>query len=220
MKAIENIIFDLDGTLIDSSDGVVTAINYSFEKVGLPAQDADALKGYIGYPLPEMYRQYTDIPYDELLRYFQVKAAETVVSSTTVLPHVEDIVSCLQNRGYRLAVASTKIRPHIDGIVERFGWQSMFAALSGGDEVERVKPDPEILNLTLQRLQADRSRTVLIGDTINDVKAAQAVPMKVVAVASPYGGRDVVQASGPDFFIDSIEELLSLFPRREKAVQG
>ncbi len=207
---IHNIVFDLDGTLIDSSNGVVEAVNYSLRKMGQAEQPADVIKSYIGYPLSQMYMQFSDAPVADLYRHFQHKAAETVVSSTDILPGVEPVLRRLKAGGYRLAVASTKIRRHIDGIVEKLRWQDLLSVYTGGDEVHRVKPDPEILLLTLQRLAATPEETLVVGDTVNDILAARAVPMKVVAITSPYGGCEKVIEAGPDYHINSIDELIEL----------
>ena len=213
---IRNIIFDLDGTLIDSSDGVVEAVNYSLREMGEEEQPAELIKTFIGYPLSQMYQTITDAPVRELYGHFQKKAAETVVASTTILPNVEATLADLRNEGYRLSIASTKIKRHIDGIVEKFGWQDMIAAYSGGDEVTAVKPDPEIFHLTLSRIGGAPENTIVVGDTINDILAAKAVPMPVVAVDSPYGGRQRLLDAGPDYFIGSIADLPGLLQGLQK----
>jgi len=204
---IKNIIFDLDGTLIDSSDGVVEAVNYSLEKMGEAPQADDAIKPFIGYPLREMYPHFSSAPFEELYRYFQEKATETIISSTVILPGVENVIAQLKADGYKMAIASTKIIRHINGIVDKFQWQRYFSVVSGGDEVERVKPDPMIFRLTLERMKAKAKETVVIGDTINDVLAGKAVPMKVIAVASPYGNPKRVMESGPDHFVHAIGDI-------------
>ncbi|UCG62125.1 MAG: HAD family hydrolase [Candidatus Zixiibacteriota bacterium] len=213
---VRNVVFDLDGTLIDSSDGVVEAVNYSLRKMGEAEQRPEVIKAFIGYPLSQMYPQFTRAPVRELYRHFQQKAAETVVSSTDILPGVELTLHRLKATGFQLAIASTKIRRHIDGIVEKFCWHDLISAYSGGDEVEKVKPDPEILLLTLRRMGAMPAETIVVGDTVNDVLAARAVPMKVVGINSPYGGREKVIDAGPDYFIDSIEELVELLDNLKK----
>jgi phosphoglycolate phosphatase len=208
--AVRNIIFDFDGTLIDSSDGVVEAVNYSLRQVDEPEQPPEVIKRFIGYPLSQMYPRFSSHPVSELYRLFQQKAAQTVVASARALPGVETVLYQLQQEGFRLAIASTKIRVHIDGIVEKLGWTGLIAAYTGGDEVERVKPDPEILRVTLSRLKAADVETLVVGDTVNDVKAARAVPMRVAAVESPYGGREKLLHTNPDFFIESIDDLSEL----------
>lgn len=213
---IRNIIFDLDGTLIDSSDGVVEAVNYSLRQMGQPEQPPASIKSFIGYPLSQMYASFTQVSPEELSRHFQVKAAETVVASTMPLPGVETTMRSLRNSGLRLAVASTKIKKHIEGIVAKFGWQDLLSVCVGGDEVARVKPDPEILHEALSRLSADPDETLVVGDTINDILAARAVPITTVAVSSPYGGSDKLLAAGPDFFIGSISELTNVLAELKK----
>jgi pyrophosphatase PpaX len=205
-----NVILDLDGTLIDSSEGVVDAVNYSLRMMGEPEQPPTKITPFIGFSLEEMYPHFSDAPYTELKKHFQVRAAHTVIASTRKLPGADEVVRELHDRGYRLAVASTKIRRHIIGILEKCGWHDLITAFAGGDEVERVKPSPEILTLTLLRMDAKKDETVLVGDTINDIHAAQAATMKVIAVNSPYGGRDSVLASKPDYFVETIDGVLTI----------
>lgn len=207
MNRVRNLIFDLDGTLIDSSEGVVAAVNYSLQRMGQPTQPAETIKKYIGYPMERMYADFTDAPADELQAHFQEKAAQTIVVSTVVLPGVSEVLQLLADRGYRMAVASTKVRRHVDGILAKFSWSPIFEVTLGSDDVAVPKPAPDIFRLVLTRLRAKPSQTVVIGDTVNDVLAARAVPMTVVAVSSPFGDERDLRASGPDFFIRSIKDL-------------
>ncbi|HOP08162.1 MAG TPA: HAD family hydrolase [candidate division Zixibacteria bacterium] len=213
MNRIENVVFDLDGTLIDSSEGVVAAVNYSLEQMGEPHQSPELIKAYIGYPLSAMYPNFTDKPLDELYRHFQVKAAETVISSTVALPGVEKAIRLLYEQGYRLAIATTKVKRHLDGILSLLNWQDFFVVGVGGDEVDRVKPDPEAFQLTLTRMKADPRTTLVVGDTENDVLAAKAVPLPVAAIRSPYGDDIRLRATDPDYFLDHISELPDLIAR-------
>lgn len=209
MSHIKNIIFDLDGTLIDSSDGVVEAVNYSLKMMGDPEQPPDIIKPFIGYPLSKMYLHFSDKPVKELYHHFQIKAAETVVESTVILPHVEQVLKELQNNKYTMAIATTKIRIHVEGIIDKLNWHRLFPIFAGGDEVKKVKPEPDIFKLVVSRMKADPEKTIVVGDTENDIYAAHAVPLPVIAVKSPYNGHDKRLAdSKPDYFINSIKELL------------
>ena len=210
MRAVRYIIFDLDGTLVDSSDGIVESVNYSLEMMNLPCESPERIMQYIGYPLSKMYADFTDADPQELYRHFQTKAADTVVSSSAALAGADQVVRQLKEAGFKLAIGTTKIRSHVDRIVSRFGWDDLFDTWVGGDEVKQVKPAPDAFRLALERLKADAAEAVVVGDTINDIRAAQAVPMKVIGVKSPYGGSDEVRALDPDFFMETISELPSL----------
>ena len=206
----KHLIFDLDGTLIDSSDGVVEAVNYSLTQMGEAPQPPDIIKPYIGYPLEQMYPNFTDAPYKELYAHFTVRAAETVVASTTALPHVEEVLARLHKTDIKLAIGTTKIKRHVDGIIAKLEWHNYFDVLVGGDEAVRFKPDPAVFQIALKRLNANPANTMVVGDTINDVLAAKAVPMAVTAVASPYGDSETLVASEPDHFIKDIRQLPEL----------
>ncbi len=207
------VILDLDGTLIDSSPGVVEAVNYSLCQMGEPPQPPDAIKAFIGFPLSQMYSNFTAAPVAELYRHFRVKAEKAVVASTTALPGAEETLRRLKEDGYRLAIATTKVRCNVDGILGKLGWRDYFDTTVTGDEVPRVKPDPAAFRLALRQMSMKAFEALAVGDTINDVLAAQAVPMRVIALASPYGGREKVLAAAPDSFIESIAELPGLLTR-------
>jgi len=215
LKTIRCLIFDFDGTLIDSSDGVVDAVNYSLRRMGADEQPPERIKAFIGYPLSQMYPVFTDVPVAELYAHFRVRAAETVVAASVPLEGVEETLSRLRQSGYLMAVASTKVREHINGIVVKLGWRDYFRALVGGDEVAHVKPDPEMFRVALTRLGAMADESLVIGDTINDILAARAVPMASVAVNSPYGGRAQLQASRPDHFIETLSDLPALLANHD-----
>ena len=210
---IKNLIFDLDGTLIDSSAGVVEAVNYSLKMVGAPPQEAAAIKKFIGYSLATMYPHFTDAPYDELRRHFRVKASEVIVRSTVLLPNVAEVLQYLHGRGYRMAIATTKVRPNIDGILDKFQWRSIFPVSVGGDEVSQVKPAPDAFRLALERLKARPEESLVVGDTINDVLAARKIPMRVAAVRSPFGDSNELEAAEPDFMLGSLSELKEVLDR-------
>lgn len=213
--SIRSIIFDLDGTLIDSSDGVVEAVNYALRQVGKAPFPAEVIKTYIGYPLETMFADLTDAPVSELRHHFQVRAAHTVVSSTIMLHDVAATLAYLKQRGYRMAIATTKIRFHVDAIITKFDWQDLFLAAVGGDEVPRVKPDPDALLLALSRMGSRPEETIMVGDTVNDILAAQAVPMLVAGVRSPYGGADRLRAANPDYLIDGLPGLTEVLDTLE-----
>ena len=213
MKQIRSIIFDLDGTLIDSSEGVVDAVNYSLRQVGSSEQPPEKIKPFIGFPLSRMYPEFTDAPMKELFRHFQERAAQVMDVKTVALNGAETVLRQLKGEGYRLAVATTKIRRHIDGILTKLDWVGFFEATVGGDEVAKVKPDPEAFRLALSKLKTTPAEALVVGDTINDVQAARGVPVTVVAVNSPYGGRYELVAARPDHFVERIAELPALLGR-------
>lgn len=207
MRSSRFLVFDLDGTLIDSSAGVMEAVNYSLRMTRHPERESAEISRWIGFPLEKMYADFGVGPFTELYQHFQRRAAESVVRSSEPLAGAESTVRLLHERGWRMAIATTKVRRHVEAIIGKFGWHDMFPIIVGGDDVARVKPDPEAFRLAMSRLGAKPENTLVIGDTTNDVLAARAIPVPVVAVVSPYGGHEGLLAACPDYVIDTISEL-------------
>jgi HAD superfamily hydrolase (TIGR01509 family) len=211
IRLVNHIIFDLDGTLIDSSYGVAEAVNYALATVGERPRSHDKIARFIGYPLEEMFKTFTDAPADKLNAAFQVRARHSVVASAVALPGVGELLPRLHSAGYRMAIATTKFKIHTEGIIRKLGWEDYFAALVSGDEVARVKPAPDALELTLRRLGAEPDDTVMIGDTINDIIAARAAGItKIIAVESPFGA-DKIATYEPDLMITRFADLEEVF---------
>ena len=99
IKRIRHVVFDFDGTLADSSDGVVEAVNYSLRKVGSLERRADEIKPFIGFPLTHMYPHFTEAPIAELYTYFREKADISVPEATKALPGADETIRALHRQG-------------------------------------------------------------------------------------------------------------------------
>jgi len=213
LNRIKNIIFDLDGTLIDSSRGIVEAVNYALAESGDKLRTHEEIVPYIGYPLSQMFPNFSERSTSELYDLFREKAIQSIVPSTEALPEVENVLEHFYSEGYQMSIATTKIRAHIEGILDKLEWRKYFHSVIGGDEVKQVKPNPEMFLTAIERLDATIANTVVVGDTENDIIAAQAIPVKSVAVKCPYGGEEKVIALKPDFYLNSISELPDIFSK-------
>lgn len=207
-KGIENLIFDLDGTLIDSSRGVVEATNYSLRSLGEPLRDEEEIKRFIGYPLEEMFRAFSDKPFAELWKYFVVRSKEVMAGSARPLDGADQILHELHRRGYKLGIGTTKIKIHVEKILDKFGWQELIDSYAGADDVSSVKPNPEVFIKLMALMGAGLNNTVVIGDTANDVYAAKGASLPVIAVRSPYGRNDELEKSRPDIIINNLKDVL------------
>ena len=204
---IKAVIFDLDGTLIDSSEGIVEAFNYALKQFNLPQQPHDKIAPMIGFPLESMFQELIGISKPEMKNAFRTKAMETVVEASRPLGGVNEVVGSLFNSGYKMGIATTKIRAHIDGILEKLEWEEFFTAVIGGDEVMQVKPHPEQFEHLLKKMNCGAESSVVVGDTINDILAARQLGITEIAVRSPYGNSIQVQQLRPHFFLEDINEL-------------
>ena len=207
------LVFDLDGTLIDSSRGVVKCTNYALAKHGDPERPPDEIKRFIGYPLDEMFPVFSDAPVEQLKAAFHEMSRKVMIEDAVFLPNTGDVLDFLHRQGYIMAVATTKYSQNTRGLIERFNWTKYFKALASGDEVPRVKPAPDLIYLALERISAPPDQTVMIGDTVNDVQAARNAGVKAIVIRSPFGNDDV-SAHNPELILDNILQLKEIFRKQ------
>jgi len=210
---IRHIIFDLDGVLIDSSEGVIAATNFALESMNEAPRRPDEIRSFIGYPLDKMFGAFSDGSYTEFWKLFQQRAKETVVDSTHSLDGADEVLHELSRRGYILGLGTTKISPHIKKILHKMNWTDLFTATLGSDQVSRVKPDPEVFDRVRSLIGGHPDNTVVVGDTVNDIYAARGASLRSIGVKSPFGGLDRLEESHPDLLIEHIKELLNYFTK-------
>ncbi len=207
---IKNLIFDLDGTLIDSSAGVVEATNYALISIGEKPRGADEIISFIGFPLEDMFSSFSSKSYRQFWHYFQEKAIESIVSSSLPIGEADTVIRELYRRGYRLAIATTKMRVHVDKILAKLGWGEYFASFVGADDVSMVKPAPDAIIKAMELIEGEKSNSLVVGDTVNDVLAAKGAGIPVIAVKSIFGRYEELQKSRPDIILDRLDEILAV----------
>lgn len=212
LNSIRFLIFDLDGTLVDTSSGVVQSVNATLKFFGEPPRTDREIIKFIGFPLLEMFSAFSSKPYNLLWQKFQELGKDVITESAIAIDGVTETLVELRKRGYRLGIGTTKIHYHLEKIVRKFSWQETFEALVGADDVSRVKPHPDAFLKAMAILNGSETNTLIVGDTINDILAAKAASLPVALVESPYGNSDYPPIAAPDLKLKRISDLLSLLP--------
>ncbi|MGA2992688.1 MAG: HAD-IA family hydrolase [Candidatus Korobacteraceae bacterium] len=211
---IKLLIFDLDGTLVDSQIDLANAINYMLRQYRRPELPVDIVAGYIGDGANMLVRRSLGDPqdenfvreaYDTFVKFYR----EHALDHTCVYPGVMDALRAIRaaaNGRLQMAVLTNKpVRPS-ERIVKGLGLDDLFVRVYGGNSFETKKPDPlGALNL-LRETATEPAEAVMIGDSQNDVLTARNAGMWSVGVT--YGfSPDSLQANPPDVLIDSPHEL-------------
>lgn len=210
LAGIRHLIFDLDGTLVDSSEGVVIATNYALAKIGEPPRRSDEIIPFIGCPLEDMFQAFSKGLYGEFWRHFQEKGETVIASKTRAIGVADEVLRELHRKKYVLGIGTTKMRIHVAKILALLKWDDIISAYVGADDVTRVKPAPDAFLKAMAELGGNINNTLVVGDTINDVLAAKAAGLAIVAVKSPFGHKDELERSDPDFILESLADLPSL----------
>lgn len=207
---LQGVLFDFDGTLIDSADGIVEAINFALGELGESLAPPIEITRSIGYPLDLLFARYTQAPYDRCYQLFRMRADVSVPKAAEPLEGAETILQVLSAAGFRLAIVTTKSRLHLDRSLEKLGWHHYFAITVSKDDVLKLKPDPEPFQRAVRLLGIRPDEAIVVGDTENDIRSAHDAGLFAVGVRSPYDGHDRLVASSPDWLLESIADLPQL----------
>jgi pyrophosphatase PpaX len=207
----ETVLFDLDGTVVDSGAIILASMRHATREVlGRDYSDEELMQAVGG---PGLEAQMHALAPEHVERLVTVYRAhnEPLHEDLEACVGMGDVLVQLREEGRRLGVVTAKRRSTVELAFDRVPLGHLFEAIVGGDETERHKPDPEPLLLGAQRLGADPTATAYVGDSPFDVRAAKAAGMFAVAVTwGRIHDRARLEAEEPGAIVDTAEELLGV----------
>jgi phosphoglycolate phosphatase len=211
---LPTIVFDLDGTLVDTAPDLVATLNVVLAREGLQPVAYDDGRLMIGRGAREMVEQGIKangrlLPageIDRLVRDFITHYADHIAVRSQPFDGVEATLDQLAGSGCRLAVCTNKLEWLSLRLLETFKLRSRFRAICGRDTFGVSKPDPTILNRTIERAGGDITRAIMIGDSATDIATARAASVPVIAVDFGYTDIPVAELK-PDRVVSTFSEL-------------
>lgn len=204
------LIFDLDGTISDPSQGIGRCFAYALEAHGLEPVSDEQVTSAIGPPLDESFRGFCpgadEATILSLVAKYRERYGEVGYAENRLYPGVESVLQALSSGGTPLAVCTSKRADFAKKILAMFGLLSLFRFVDGGD-VGIGKGDQ--LAALLERREIDRS-SIMIGDRAVDVAAAKANGLRSVGVLWGFGGERELREAGPETLLRSTSELAGL----------
>ncbi len=215
---LDAVIFDLDGTLVDTARDIRRALNDTLQRAGRPALDLPSVKAMVGDGFTKLVeRRFLaggTLPDARTLTRAQADCAARYTAEpcreSQPYPGILQLLAALRAKGRKLGVCTNKPKGATDVILQGLGLSDYFDWVVGGDSLSRRKPDPAPVLAVLERLEASPSASLFIGDSRNDLRAARAAGLKVWLHPSGYG-RDDVRALGADGIIEDFGELAARF---------
>lgn len=209
---VRALIFDLDGTLIDSQRDLILSVNAMLREMGRQELHEDTISGYIGHGAPQLVRRALggnarDEECDRALQFFLAHYNEHKLDNTCAYPGVPEALERLAP--YPMAILTNKpVRVSVR-ILEGLGLAKYFRVVYGGNSFETKKPDPFGANTILQEFATPPNEAVVIGDSEVDVQTARNAGTLAAAVNYGFGTHD--RAAHPaDIYLDSLTDLVSL----------
>jgi phosphoglycolate phosphatase len=214
-RAVRGLLFDLDGTLIDSTADLAASGNWLRRQQGLDALSAEQIGSYVGDGAESMVRRLLNRPEGDLgslvedyKRYYN----EHCLEQTRLYPGVGSTLEQLRARGYKMAVVTNKPERISKRILDGLNVGACFGSVIGGNTCVNKKPHPEPLLLACAQLGLEPGAFVMIGDSRVDVEAGHNAGMPSAGILGGIGAEDLLRAAGPDLLLERFTDLLDKLP--------
>jgi phosphoglycolate phosphatase len=214
MTSTPTVVFDLDGTLVDTAPDLISALNFVLAREGLPPVPLASARNMIGAGARKLIERGLEVEGREaspaelarLTDDFVAYYAEHIADASRPFDGLEPALDDLAASGYRVAVCTNKLEWLSKRLLDQLNLSSRFAAICGADTFGVAKPDPAILRQTVARAGGEMSSTIMVGDAGPDIGVARRAGVPVIGVS--FGYTDVpVSELKPDRVIDHMSEL-------------
>jgi phosphoglycolate phosphatase len=205
------VLFDLDGTLVDSYAALADAVNYARRQHGLHDLATDSIREFVGDGLERLLNRAFDgdVP-PTATDDFETRYDEICCSQSRVLADVEATLSALSHRGVAMAVCTNKPTAFSRKILEFLNLAPFFRAIVGPDLAGARKPQAQHVLRTLEAIQCAPSEALFVGDMPVDVEAAHNSGIAVAVVATGSSTSSALRAAGPDHYLDRLADLVQI----------
>lgn len=213
------LIFDLDGTLIDSKLDLAHAVNATRRMMLLPPLDHEIIYSYVGNGAPVLIRraigpEASDEELQRALDFFLDYYREHMLDYTVLYPGVKETLEALRSKGRKMAILTNKPVRISKAILDGLGVGEHFTHVYGGNSFDQKKPHPVGIDTLLAETATDRSRALMVGDSAVDIRTARNA--RIAACGVTYGFQpESLITDPPDYLIDRMEQLLELVQTAE-----
>ena len=206
------VIFDLDGTLLNTIADLGNAANHTLAELGLPQHTLDEYTLMVGNGMRKLIMRalpddkasddaFVDSTLASFLRYY----ADHIDIYTKPYPGIPELINALSTAGFRLAVASNKIQAGAEKLIEKFFPDIDFVAVMGNSPLYPLKPDAALVEYIMDKAGTDRAHTVMVGDSGTDIQTARNAGIPIIAVS--WGFRPRHELTSADFIADDVSSV-------------
>ncbi|MBW4597761.1 MAG: HAD family hydrolase [Brasilonema angustatum HA4187-MV1] len=211
-----SVIFDLDGTLIDTPRAIVETFAATFVSIGAPVCEAKDIRATIGLPLEQAFSKLIGVPLNNNLvsqgvQQYLVLFKELILpkAEELIFPGVKDGLTAFLDQGFLLAVATSKFQASAEALLQAAGLHGYFSIVVGADQVAQPKPNPESGYLIMEKLGVQAEQTVMVGDTTHDMLMAKAAGINSLAVTYGVHNLEKLKSSYPTWIVDTFDDVVA-----------
>ncbi|MBQ8392829.1 MAG: HAD family hydrolase [Clostridia bacterium] len=214
MKNYTTVFFDLDGTLVDSGEGVRNSVEYALKKFNIEVTDKDKLSCFIGPPLTVSFKTFygfDDEKADLGVVYYREYYKDKGIFEGYVYEGIEECLKRLKEAGKRVMVATSKPEEYAKRVLEKFGIAKYFDFIAGATMDEKTRANKiQIMQYAFDSCGVSPSDVIMVGDRCFDIEGAKNFGMECVAVLYGYGSEEEFLKYGAEYIVNSPEEVANL----------
>lgn len=211
MKDYDVILFDLDGTLTDSSPGIINSIVYALDKYGITVEDTAKLRKFLGPPLHESFKEFYGFDEEkamEAVLFYREYFSTEGLFENQVYNGIPDLLQKLNDNGKRVIAATSKPQKFTDRIMEHFDLAKYFEFTAGSNMDGTRSKKAEIIEYALNECKiTNKSNVIMVGDRKHDIIGAKSVGIDSIGVEYGYGDYDELKNAGATYIVKTVEEL-------------
>ncbi|MBL7130062.1 MAG: HAD family hydrolase [Candidatus Omnitrophica bacterium] len=205
------IIFDLDGTLVNSYPAIICSTNYTLQKLNLRKQSIEAIKKAVGWGDKTLLIPFVGKKNLKLaLKIYHKHHKKSLREKTTFMPYAKRLLVYLNKKKYKLAVASNRPAKFSDILLKHLNIKEFFDYVLCKDQIKFGKPHPSILNKIMQKLKVSRQKVLYVGDMAIDVRTARRAKVKTFAVVTGSSSFMELKKESPDFINKDLSKLFQI----------
>ncbi|HEL2551019.1 HAD family hydrolase [Streptococcus suis] len=206
----QTILFDLDGTLTDSGQGILNSVAYALEKMGIEEPDTANLNRFIGPPLYESFSRFYQLnPEDtqSAVDAFRVYFKEKGMFENQLYPGIIPLLEELRTAGKTLVIATSKPEIFAKQILEHFGIAHYFDVIAGASLDSSRISKADVIGYAINQLEAFPKHTVMIGDREHDIEGARMHQLPAIGVLYGYGSKQEFEKAGATMIVETVQDL-------------
>ncbi|UOQ48262.1 pyrophosphatase PpaX [Gracilibacillus caseinilyticus] len=207
---IETILFDLDGTLINTNELIIASFAHTIEKFGDRPYTREEILDFIGPPLVDSLKKVNADKVEELMATYREHNLANHDKYVEAYPTVVETIQKLKEAGFQLGIVTTKLNDTAKLGLKMTGMDQLFEVLIGLDDVENAKPHPEPILTAIDQLKANPMTTMMVGDNYHDIEAGHNAGVQTAGVAWTIKGRKILEAHDPDYMLEEMSDLLNI----------
>jgi len=212
MKNIRNLLFDLDGTLVDSSATIGASIDFALDKLGVSVVGHSPITSLIGMPLLDIFRhqfEMTDEQAEFAISHYRQHYDQLAQAGSRVYDSIHQVLAILRGEGYRLFIATVKPTAIAEKVLTDLELRSYFDGIAGASMGSERRDKASIIAHALKTFELDPSQCLMIGDRDQDIFGARKNGMPCIAVTYGFGSRAELDSAGPHHVVEHSEEIVS-----------